>query len=76
MELKDYIRPLANTYAAIVKRDNVRAGVMARLGLTWLPQYTAGVVPSTQLIELAVTDVDPLRAQHVTQGLAEHERGR
>ncbi len=61
---------LANTYADIVKRDNIRAAVMQRLGLTWLPDYTARVVPNTQLIELAVTDVDPLRAQQVAQGLA------
>lgn len=62
---------LANTYADIVKRDNVRAAVMARLDLTWLPDYTARVIANTQLIELSVTDVDPLRAQLVAQGLGE-----
>lgn len=62
---------LANTYADIVKRDNVRAAVMQRLNLTFLPDYTARVVPNTQLIELIVTDIHPLRAQQVAQALAE-----
>jgi polysaccharide biosynthesis transport protein len=62
---------LANTYADIVKRDNVRAAVMQRANLTFLPEYTARVVPSTQLIELTVTDIHPLRAQQVAQALAD-----
>ncbi len=62
---------LANTYADIVKRDNVRASVMSRLNLAWLPDYTARVVPNTQLIELSVTDTDPVRAQRVAQELSE-----
>jgi non-specific protein-tyrosine kinase len=62
---------LANTYADIVQRDNVRNAVMQRLNLTWLPAYTAKVVPNTQLIELSVTDTDPQRAQLVAQLLSE-----
>jgi len=62
---------LANTYADIVKRDNVRTAVMQRLNLIWLPEYTAKVVPNTQLIELSVTDTDPQRAQLVAQVLSE-----
>ena len=61
---------LANTYADIVKRDGVRAGVMAELGLKWLPEYTTRVVPNTQLVELTVTDTDPKRAQAVANALA------
>ena len=62
---------LANTYANIAKRDNVRAAVMERLNLTWLPEYTAKVEPNTQLIELWVTDIDAQRAQLVAQALSE-----
>lgn len=61
---------LATTYADIVKRDTVRAGVMAALGLSWLPEYTARVVVNTQLVELTVTDTNPQRAQAVADELA------
>ena len=62
---------LANTYADIAQRDNVRMAAAAKLNLTVLPEYTARVVPNTQLIELSVTDIDPVRAQQVAQALAE-----
>ncbi len=61
---------LATTYADIVMRDPVRNGVMAKLSLTWMPEYSARVVPSTQLVELTVTDTDPQRAQAVANELA------
>ncbi len=61
---------LANTYADIVKRDTVRTGAMAQLGLAWLPEYTARVVPNTQLVELTVTDTSPQRAKAVADALA------
>ncbi len=60
---------LANTYADIVKRDNVRQSTMQALGLAWLPDYTARVVANTQLIEISVTDTDPQRAQAVANEL-------
>jgi succinoglycan biosynthesis transport protein ExoP len=60
---------LANTYADIAKRDNVRESVKQALGLSWLPEYTARVVPNTQLVELSVTDTDPQRAQVVANEL-------
>ena len=61
---------LANTYADIAKRDPVKQAAMDALGLTWLPDYTVRVVPNTQLIEIAVTDTDPARAQAVANELA------
>jgi succinoglycan biosynthesis transport protein ExoP len=60
---------LANTYADIAKRDAVREGTMAALGLSWLPEYSARVVPDTQLVEITVTDTDPARAQAVANEL-------
>ena len=56
---------LANTYADIAKRDNVRESVKKALGVGWLPDYAARVVPNTQLVEISVTDTDPQRAQVV-----------
>lgn len=61
---------LANTYADIAKRDTVRAGAMAELGMAWLPEYTARVVANTQLVDLTVTDTDPQRAKAVADALA------
>ena len=61
---------LANTYADIAKREPVRQATMDALGLTWLPEYTVRVVPNTQLIEIAVTDTDPVRAQAAANELA------
>ena len=60
---------LATTYADIVQREAVRAETKAALDLTWLPEYTARVVPNTQLMELSVTDSDPRRAQAVAMEL-------
>ncbi len=60
---------LANTYADIAKRDNIREAVMAELGMNWLPEYTARVVADTQLVELSVVDTDPARAQAVANAL-------
>jgi succinoglycan biosynthesis transport protein ExoP len=60
---------LANTYADIAKRDTLQEAVKAALGISWLPGYTARVVPNTQLIEFAVVDTDPQRAQVVANEL-------
>jgi non-specific protein-tyrosine kinase len=60
---------LATTYADIVKRDNVRQATMAALGLGFLPEYSARTVPNTQLVEITVTDTDPVRAQAVAKEL-------
>ena len=60
---------LAATYADIVKRDTVRQATMTALGLTFLPDYSARTVPTTQLVEITVTDTDPVRAQAVAKEL-------
>jgi capsular exopolysaccharide synthesis family protein len=61
---------LAQTYADIANREPVRHATMQALNLSRLPQYLARALPLTQLIEIAVTDVDPLRAQVVANELA------
>jgi non-specific protein-tyrosine kinase len=58
---------LANTYADIASRENVRSAVQEALGLEFVPPYTARVVPNTQLVELVVTDTDPQRARAVAE---------
>ena len=60
---------LAQTYADIAQREPVRNETMAALGLSWLPEYAARAVPNTQLIEIAVTDTSPERAQAVANEL-------
>ncbi|MGD2156278.1 MAG: P-loop NTPase, partial [Anaerolineales bacterium] len=61
---------LAQTYAEIANREPVRNATMQALGLTRLPEYLARALPQTQFIEIAVTDVNPLRAQVVANELA------
>ncbi len=61
---------LASYYADIAMREVVRDATMKALHLTWLPEYTALVVPNSQIIEITVTDADPLRAQVVANELA------
>ena len=60
---------LANTYADIAGRDNVRNAVQQALDLPYVPPYSARVVPNTQLVEIVVTDTDPQRAESVAEEL-------
>jgi non-specific protein-tyrosine kinase len=60
---------LATTYADLARRDNIREATMAALGLKQLPEYSARVVPNTQLVEISVTDTVPQRAQAVANEL-------
>jgi capsular polysaccharide biosynthesis protein len=61
---------LANTYADMAKRRPVRQATMQALGLSWLPGYTVRVIANTQLVEVAVVDTNPQRAQAVANELA------
>ena len=61
---------LATYYADIAQRQPVRDATMAALGLQWLPEYFVRPLPNTTLIEIAVTDVSPIRAQVVANELA------
>jgi len=62
---------LASTYADIATREPVRQATKEALGLTWLPNYSVRAVPNTQLLEIIVTDVDPVRTQAVANELSE-----
>ncbi len=62
---------LAETYAEFARREIVREATMKALGLEFLPEYTIGVPPRTQLLEITVTDIDPVRAQTVANALAD-----
>jgi capsular exopolysaccharide synthesis family protein len=61
---------LAETYADIANRDQVREGTMKALGLEWLPEYDAHALPNSQLVEITVVDTVPERAQAVANELA------
>jgi len=61
---------LASIYADIASREPIQVKTMEALGITWLPAYQARVIPNTQLIEIAVTDTNPQRAQVIANELA------
>jgi capsular exopolysaccharide synthesis family protein len=51
-------------------REPIQSATMEVLGIDWLPEYRARVVPSTQLLEITVTDTNPQRAQIIAKELA------
>lgn len=59
---------LAQAYADIVQREPVQNGTKAALGLSILPDYKA--LANGQIVEITVTDTDPVRAQAVANELA------
>jgi non-specific protein-tyrosine kinase len=61
---------LAAYYANIAEREVIRTAAMTALNMTSLPSYISQAVPNSQIIEITVTDTDPLRAQAVANELA------
>jgi capsular exopolysaccharide synthesis family protein len=61
---------LALIYADIARREPVQEKTKEALNINWLPSYNVRVVPNTQLIEIAVTDTNPARAQVIANELA------
>jgi non-specific protein-tyrosine kinase len=61
---------LASIYADMANREPIQVKTREALGINWLPAYQARVVPNTQLIEIAVTDTNPQRAQVIANELA------
>jgi capsular exopolysaccharide synthesis family protein len=61
---------LAAIYADMARREPIRVATMQALGLSSLPEYVARALPETQLIEITVSDSDPVRAQAVAAELA------
>ena len=61
---------LAAAYAEIAQREPIREATKKALGLNWLPSYSATVAPNSQLIEISVIDINPIRAQAVANELA------
>jgi capsular exopolysaccharide synthesis family protein len=61
---------LSSIYADMANREPVQAATMQALGIEWLPEFEARVVPNTQLIEISVTDTIPERAQIIADELA------
>jgi polysaccharide biosynthesis transport protein len=61
---------LARIYADLAQRSTVRQATMEALGFEdWLPAYTVSALPDSQVIEISVTDVEPVRAQAVAKEL-------
>ena len=61
---------LAAIYADMAHREPIQLATMQALGINWLPEYHARVVPNTQMVEISVTDTNPQRAQIFAQELA------
>lgn len=61
---------LARAYAQIATRDPIRNATMEALGLPWLPAYSVTALPDSQIIQILVTDTNPIRAQAVANELA------
>ncbi|MGZ9234171.1 MAG: polysaccharide biosynthesis tyrosine autokinase [Anaerolineales bacterium] len=61
---------LAVIYADMALREPIQLATMQALGIDWLPEYQARVVPNTQMVEISVTDTNPQRAQIITHELA------
>jgi non-specific protein-tyrosine kinase len=61
---------LATFYADIAQRDPVQSATREALGLDSLPGYTVQAIQDSSLIEILVTDTDPVRAQAVANELA------
>ena len=61
---------LANFYADIGMRGEVQVETMETLGLNFLPEYYIRPLPNSQLLEIVVTDVSPVRAQAVANELS------
>ncbi len=61
---------LASIYADMGTREPVRKATMDALGLNWLPEYVVRALPDSQMIEITVTDTNPVRAQAIASELA------
>jgi capsular exopolysaccharide synthesis family protein len=64
------IQQLAGAYADLGKRQPVQDAARAALGINRLPDYTVRVSPNSQVIEVAVVDTLPERAQAVANEIA------
>lgn len=61
---------LANYYADLAQRQPVRDATREALGINGLPSYIVRPLPNSQLLEISVSDTNPLRAQAVANELA------
>jgi polysaccharide biosynthesis transport protein len=61
---------LAGFYSDLARRSVVRDATMEALGLNWLPDYSVRPLANSQMMEITVSDTNPLRAQAVANELA------
>lgn len=61
---------LAQIYADMAEREPIQQATMEALGIDWLPKYQSSAVPNAQIVEIAVTDTNPQRAQIIADELA------
>lgn len=75
------IQYLAQFYADLVRREPVLRGTLNKLGLDWdwgllQGMVSSRTVPGTQLIEIAVLDMDPQRAKMLADELVQQLQDR
>lgn len=61
---------LASYYADLAHREVVRNATLQALGIEWLPEYRVSPLQNSQLLEIVVVDMIPLRAMVVANELA------
>lgn len=61
---------LAQIYSDMALREPIQDATMEALGINWLPNYRSEVVPSTQVVQISVTDTNPQRAQIIANEIA------
>lgn len=61
---------LARRYVDIVLRRPIQEAAKDALGIPWVPNYTARVVPNSQFLEITVAATDPKLAQQFADELA------
>lgn len=61
---------LARRYVDIVLRRPIQEAAKDALGIPWVPNYTARVVPNSQFLEISVAATDPKLAQQFANELA------
>ncbi len=62
---------LATTYAELAETDSVLNAAMGELGLQEKPRVVCSVLSGTQLLQITVSDSDPVRAANIANALAE-----
>ena len=65
-----YSQQLAATFSEILQSYSVNLEAMDRLEVEELPEYSVGIIPDSELLQISVTDADPDFAKQTAETLA------